>query len=188
MNDDELLMQLRDQRARVSMTVPVEQVIRRGRALRVRRRVSRLTVVSVAALAAVVVLLPLGHSSGHRSGLRLTAWTVVRRPNGVVDVTIRQLRDPAGLQRTLRADGVPASVIFGSGPSAGTDACQSYGHGQLLQKVITAPSTAPLHPQAHATALAIHPSALPSTVGVQIITNQTQVGIHLVVASQACTG
>jgi len=31
---------------------------------------------------------------------------------GDIKVTIRELRDPAGLQRTLRADGVPASVTF----------------------------------------------------------------------------
>ena len=32
--------------------------------------------------------------------------------NGDIDVTINQLKDPAGLQATLRADGLPAIVIF----------------------------------------------------------------------------
>ena len=34
MNDDELLRAVEEQRAKVSMTVPVEQVIRRGRTVR----------------------------------------------------------------------------------------------------------------------------------------------------------
>jgi hypothetical protein len=36
--------------------------------------------------------------------------------------------------------------------------------------------------------MVIHPSALSSAAGVQIITNQTRVGVHLVTASQGCTG
>lgn len=42
------------------------------------------------------------------------AWTVAKQADGNIHVTIRQLRDPAGLQRTLRADGVPAIVTFAS--------------------------------------------------------------------------
>ncbi len=34
------------------------------------------------------------------------------RADGTIAVTIRELRDPAGLQSRLRADGVPASVSF----------------------------------------------------------------------------
>jgi hypothetical protein len=47
------------------------------------------------------------------SPARLAAWTVTARPGGQVVVTICELRDPAGLQRTLRSDGVPATVRFG---------------------------------------------------------------------------
>ena len=50
----------------------------------------------------------------------LAAWTVVKQADGKVSVTIRQFRDPAGLQRKLRADGVPASVIFNPRLRAGT--------------------------------------------------------------------
>lgn len=44
--------------------------------------------------------------------MRLTAWTVTHKSGGLISVTIRELRDPAGLQRRLRADGVPATVRF----------------------------------------------------------------------------
>jgi len=39
----------------------------------------------------------------------LAAWTVLRRADGDIPVTIREWRDPAGLQRTLRADGCRSS-------------------------------------------------------------------------------
>ena len=40
------------------------------------------------------------------------AWTVRRAPDGTITVDVKQLRDPAGLQRTLRAEGVPAYVRY----------------------------------------------------------------------------
>jgi hypothetical protein len=43
----------------------------------------------------------------------LTAWTVTRQPDGSIKITIRDGRDPAGLQRKLRAAGIPASVHRG---------------------------------------------------------------------------
>ena len=39
MNDDELITTLREQRDKVPMNTPVEQIISRGRAVRARRRV-----------------------------------------------------------------------------------------------------------------------------------------------------
>ena len=193
MNDDELLTMVREQRTKVPMTVPVEQIISRGRAVRARRQIPGLAAVlavAAAAVVAVTALLP-GHQGRHQPGtnpgIELAAWTVVKHTDGSVDVTIRQLRDPAGLQRKLRADGVPASVIFGDTPNAQPNTCQSYGHPELLQRVIT-PSTAPGQPRGIAIVMTIHPSALPSNAGVQIITSQARVGVHLVAASQACTG
>ncbi|HZE15810.1 MAG TPA: hypothetical protein VE197_08915 [Mycobacterium sp.] len=162
------------------MTVPVEQIIRRGRVVRARRRACGLALLA-AALFAAIALLPSSHPS--RQGIQLAAWTVVKHTDGTVGVTIRELRDPAGLQRKLRADGVPVSVIFGDQPNP----CQSYGHPQVLSHVVT-PSTAPGKPQGVAVVMVIHPSALPNAAGVQIITNQTRVGIHLVTANHGCTG
>jgi hypothetical protein len=45
---------------------------------------------------------------------------VTKDPNGVIDVTIRQLKDPAALQVRLHADGVPTNVSF-SGPNPACD-------------------------------------------------------------------
>jgi len=53
MNDDELLTAVRERRAKISMTVPVEQVIRRGRTVRARRWIAVLT--ATAAVVAVAV-------------------------------------------------------------------------------------------------------------------------------------
>jgi hypothetical protein len=189
MNDDELLTMVKEQRTKVPMTVPVEQVIRRGRALRSRRRIPGLAgtlAVAAAAVFAITALLPGRHAS-HQSGFQLAAWTVVKHADGTVYVTIRELRDPDGLQRTLRADGVPASVIFGTSPNVQPNPCQSDGHPNLLPKVVK-PSTAPGQPRGHAIVMTIHPSAIPAGTGVQIITSHTSVGIHLVTASQGCTG
>jgi hypothetical protein len=187
MNDDELLTVVREQRAKVAMTVPVEQIIRRGRAVRSRRRVSGLAMLAAAVFAVTALLLSSSQPFSHRLGIQLAAWTVVKQADGTVDVTIRELRDPGGLQHKLRADGVPASVIFGDQPNVQSNPCQSYGHPDLLSNVVTF-STTPGQPQGDAIAMVIHPSALSSAAGVQIITNQTRVGVHLVTASQGCTG
>jgi hypothetical protein len=140
-----------------------------------------------AAVGAVALVVPFSHPSDHSSAVQLAAWTVSKQANGTVDVTIRELRDPIGLQQQLRSDGVPASVIFGDGPSSGSGPCQSYGQGQLLSQVVT-PSPTAEPADSNATAMTIHPSAIPSDAGIQIITNQTNVGFHLVVATPDCTG
>jgi hypothetical protein len=73
---------------------------------------------------AVAVLVP---GSGSSTGTaQLTAWTVTRHADGDISITIRQLRDPAGLQARLRADGVPASVTFASQQNP---ACRPYPGG-----------------------------------------------------------
>jgi hypothetical protein len=136
---------------------------------------------------------------------QLAAWTVVKQADGTVLVKIREFRDPAGLQSRLRADGVPASVVFYPGrlntsePLNGVsmyfknNPCQAYsgGQGQLL-KVVGGPP-----PQ-----ILIHPSALPSGAGVQYIASSNfgysstvgqpagpaAVVVWLVQASQQCTG
>ena len=69
-------------------------------------------------------------------GMHLTAWTVDKRADGTVYVRINQLRDPGGLQRKLRADGVPASVVFGNPMNVQQEPCQWYhgNHRGLLPK------------------------------------------------------
>jgi hypothetical protein len=166
MNDTELITTVRESVADVHAATPVAQIVSRGRAVRARRRIPRvagaLVIVAGTALA-VTALLPSGHpalvSSGHPgshpAGARLAAWTVTRQPNGDINVTINQLKDPAGLQATLRADGLPVSVTFsGSMLSA---SCQPYQAGTL--RAVT---------QIRGDGLVIDPSALPSGVGVAI--------------------
>jgi hypothetical protein len=222
MNNDELITTLRQQRGLVAMTTPVEQIISRGRTVRTRRRVrmaaGALGSAGAAAAIAVGVVLPAtsttasqlpGHLPGYRQpslptvsqpSIRLAAWTVTRLADGTIKVTFRQATDPAGLQRTLRADGVPASVTFTGHQNP---ACQPYAGGKGFAPFGSAPgpvgwSGSPSDPKAafnSPDAMVIHPSALPAGVGLQIWTSGTpggadnfQLNFGLVHASPQCTG
>ena len=148
MNDHDLITAVRDSFTDVHSDTPVEQIVRRSRTVRARRRVPALTAaVAVVAAAGLAVtwLLP-GHSATVQPGIHLTAWTVVKHADGTVYVRINQLRDPGGLQRKLRADGVPASVVFGNPMNVQQKPCQWYhgNHSGLLPKVV--PSIAPGQP------------------------------------------
>ena len=90
-----------------------------GAARRSRRRlaVPALIGVATAALAAAVTLAlvpgsPARHGGSQGGGATLAAWSVIRERHGLLRVTIRELRDPAGLQQILRAAGVPSNVRF----------------------------------------------------------------------------
>jgi hypothetical protein len=207
MNDDELFTTVRESFTAVHSATPVNQIVKRSRAVRARRffpGVAAAAAVAAGAALAVSMLTP----ASHQSTAQLAAWTVVRQADGTVSVTIRQFRDPAGLQRELRADGVPASVIFNPRLPAGApfrdlfhvknNPCQAYsgGQGQLL-KVVRGGSPHPF--REGSTLSVIHPSALPSGAGVQFIAtpntgyqNSSQkrfaLGVLLVQASQQCTG
>jgi hypothetical protein len=190
MNDDTLLTAVRDTFAGVRMDTPPEQIVRRGRAVRARRRLPRVAgaVAAVAGTAvAVTALLP----ASHQSETHLAAWTVTRQADGAILVTIRQLTDPAGLQRTLRADGVRASVTFDDQQNP---ACRNYSKpsSALTNSVIGMPLGY------HEPTLVIHPSNLPADAGLQIEAGRLEhpsqggiaisFGFGLVQASQACTG
>ena len=166
MNDSELSTAVRESVADIHSATPVAQIISRGRAVRARRRIPAVAgtlAVAAGTALAVAALLPSGHQglahSGHPGshavGVRLAAWTVTRQANGDIDVTINQLKDPAGLQATLRADGLPVNVTF-SGPML-SSSCQPYQTGPLM--AVT---------QIHGDVLVIDPSALPSGAGVAI--------------------
>jgi len=85
--------------------------------MRRRRRAPALATAAVAAAAgvglAVAAAVPGGSpaSNGHTRAA-LAAWTVTREHDGRVTVTVREVEDPAGLQRKLAAEGVPADVTF----------------------------------------------------------------------------
>ena len=185
MTDEELMTMVREQRTSVPMTTPVEQIISRGHAVRTRRRIPGVAgaLAGAAAVAlAVAALLPAGHQANRLPPFQLAAWTVVRHADGTVVVTVRQLRDPAGLQRTLRADGVPTTVtFFGHQPRA----CHRYSADQALMNKVFGESGPPL---------VIHPSALPDGTGVQLNPGHYPPGgpialaAGLVHASPQCTG
>ena len=185
MTDEELITMVRDQRGNVPMTTPVEQIISRGRAVRTRRRIPGIAgaVAGAAAVAlAVAALLPAGHQANRQPPMQLAAWTVVKHADGTVVVTVRQLRNPAGLQRTLRADGVPTTVtFFGHQPRA----CHRYSADQALMNKVFGESGPPL---------VIHPSALPDGTGVQLSPLHHPTGAPIALAaglvhtSPQCTG
>ena len=177
MNDTELSTAVRDSVAGVHAATPVEAIISRGGGVRARRRIplaAGARAVAAGAAVAVTTLAPVGHSglvpssrpglaasgtpgSSHSSRVQLAAWTVAKRANGDIDVTVNQLKDPAGLQATLRADGLPASVSF-SGPMVGAS-CRPYAASRGTLRTVA---------QFHGDSIAIDPSALPSGTGVAI--------------------
>ncbi len=195
MNDQELITAVKQSVSGVHMRVPAEQIVRRSRAIRSRRRIpavaGALAVAAGAALAVTSTLVPSGQAS-HQPAAQLAAWTVTKQANGDIKVTIRELRDPVGLQRTLRTDGVPASVTFAGQQNP---ACQGYPAGgsqsqrrHLLGSVVTLPASG-------AYVMVIHPSALPSGAGLQIFSSFENIpasaqgaAVRLVQASPQCTG
>jgi hypothetical protein len=74
--------------------------------------------VAAAALAAVALVLTSGPvavpsqngTARHSASVVTTAWTVREDADGTVTIYLRQYTDPAGLQQTLRADGINAIV------------------------------------------------------------------------------
>jgi hypothetical protein len=186
MNDDELTTMVCESFTGVHTTTPVEQIASRGRAARARRRIPALAgalAVATGAALATTSLLPGTHQASPQPPAQLAAWTVTRQADGNIRVTIRELRNPAGLQSKLRADGVPASVtlIGQQNPS-----CRRYPASPGLLGRVISPSFEALPaphqgPQANmpgealslVIVMLIHPSALPSGVGVQLATTFT---------------
>ena len=192
MNDDDLITLVRQQRDQLPMDVPVEQITRRGRTVRARRRVPALAAGALASAAAAtlaVTTLTTGPAAAPHA--QLAAWTVSKHADGDVYVTVRELRDPAGLQRTLRADGVPATV----GASRPAPPCRvnHVSRGELK-------AIGQFHPHGRADVLVIRPSAIPRGLGLYIFdragartphTNPWLPGpmsVGLVKDTPACTG
>ena len=198
------LQQMADDAASQARPLAAAEVIRRGDR-RHRRSITRLSLGGLSAtgvVAAVIISLialpPASRQASHPAHAQLAAWTVVKQADGTIFVKIRELRDPAGLQATLRADGVPASVVFYPGrPVAGQSAwafvhfknnpCQEYSGGESqAQNVVRGGS--PL------TGMFLYPSAIPNGAGVQIVATRNLSGPPfplfewLVQASPQCTG
>jgi hypothetical protein len=109
MNDDELMTAVREPLADVHLTTPLDEITRRGKTLRNRRRlrgVTGVTAVAGAIAVAAALLVPGGTSTP-------PPWTVTKVSDDTIKVTINDLKDPEGLEQELRADGIPARVEFG---------------------------------------------------------------------------
>ncbi|HET7248170.1 MAG TPA: hypothetical protein VFJ07_25410 [Streptosporangiaceae bacterium] len=177
-------------------------------ALPYRRRrfaVPALIGVAVTAMAVALALDLTGSPAAPRQGgVTLAAWSVVKEPHGLLKVTIRQLRDPAGLQRTLAADGVAANVRFVHHffqPSNSNDVpkgclpphLSSAAIAKVDEKLI--PSNVPVP---GSDAFIFRPSAIPDGVGLYLKAWAPKPGTHsaatlsmeinLVQASHRCTG
>jgi hypothetical protein len=210
----EELQRIADDAACRARPLAADDVIRHGQRRHRRSIVGRsFCALSVAGAVAAVVLamtalVPAGRPAGHQPTAQLAAWTVVKQADGNISVTIRELKDPAGLQRTLRADGVPASVTL---VNQQNEACQPYPGGTprhgvtpLLKRVfpvpyenlsLTPPPAQPTQgpPPAppSSSIVVIDPSALPGHAGVQIGVSPNGKALLLpqvVYASLQCTG
>jgi hypothetical protein len=163
----------------------------------------RLATGVIAGAAGVALVIGLGvsgvfGSASHLAHAQMAAWTVTKKADGAIFLKIRELRDPAALQRKLRADGIPASVVFHPGPPAEVvnpwrflqfknNPCLEYSGGEgQAQNVVRGGS--PL------TGMFLYPSAIPNGAGVQIVATRNVGGPPfplfewLVQASPQCSG
>lgn len=200
MNDDEVITAVREQRDKVPSRTSVDQIVRRGRAVRARRFITR-GAGALALVAGAAVALTSLTPAGHQPIAKPPAWTVARLTDGSISVRIRQLADPAGLQRALRADGVPATVTL---PGHLNRACRPYPASKAVLHMVFLPPPGPA--PARTVWVVIDPSALPAGTGARIAVpefvhfQQVVAGerppssalprplLDLVHASPACTG
>lgn len=196
MNDNDLITALRDSFTDVHSGTPVERIVTRSRAVRARRRIPGLAgalAVVAAVVLAVITLVPASHQPSHHPRIQLAAWTVVKLHNGDIRVHIfRLLHHPAALQRRLRAEGVPASVVTRRPGLTAASPCRLYPASHaLLIKVF--PGSYVLRPPPSSGVIVIRPSALPRATGVQLAGSSRQGEVEvaapiLVHASPRCTG
>lgn len=167
---------------------------------------------AAAAVAAVValVLMPGSTAPGHpgdRGGATLAAWSVIKEQHGLVRVTIRELRDPAGLQAMLRAAGVPSNVRFLHHNFMATTSTHGLPKGCLNPRMSNTANALlqekimpgiPLPQLASGVVVSIRPAAIPRGIGLYVkawaASPGTQSGeslslqIDLVRATARCTG
>ena len=137
MNDTEPLTTVKGSFAEVRADTPLTAIERRGREVRARRRRG------------------------------LAAWTVTEKPPGIIEIKIRELKDPVGLQRGLRSDGIPAFVRFQNQNLPGClnlPPVTRRGQ-QLSQKIFPEPDNAQ---EADNVAMVIDAAAIPPGVGLWI--------------------
>src|ERR1700739_1499481 len=116
MNDDELLAAMRDSLTSVKdsltdvhMDRPVAAITGRARARRLRRGLAGGGLGAVALGTRLSIALSGGTSPAARAvHVSLEAWSVSTTSDGQVELTVRELRDKALLERTLAEAGIPA--------------------------------------------------------------------------------
>lgn len=121
MNDDELLTAVRSSLTGVKESLADVHLNRSAEAIRARARGRRLrrglSGAGAGGLAVGVglglALNPSGAATARSVHVNLDAWSVNTTASGAVDLTLRELRDPALLRQTLADAGVPAVVNFG---------------------------------------------------------------------------
>ena len=197
-NDAEVITAVRASYAEIHLDVPLDVIVRRGRRLRAQRRLPGLAGAAGTAAALELAVAALVPGSGSMGTGRLAAWTVVSQQDGSVRVALRgaQIRDVAGLQDKLRADGIPARVtrIGYLRPPLSVPGCQvsgdwSAGPGgisyALWHKIFYGPHTG----QQSNHAFWVYRSAIPHGLGVLVdIYYDGTFGLYTVKASPQCTG
>jgi hypothetical protein len=163
MNDDEVLAAARrsligvaDSLTDVRMDRPVDQLMARARARRLRRGLAAAGVAGVAvAVAAGVAVIP-GHNgpaSAKAVHVDLAAWSVNTTGTGVVEVTIRQMDNLKLLGKTLQDAGVPSLITSGAICSPRADDVPA----AVQNAVIVNPSDLP-----RGVMIGIRPAAIPA--------------------------
>jgi hypothetical protein len=204
-DDAEVISVVKASYAEIHMDVPLDVIVRRGRRLRAQRRLPGLAAaaVIVAALALAVAAVVPGSGratapAGSTGTERSAAWTVVSHPNGSVRVALQwpSVRDVAGLQDKLRADGIPARVarfthlhlpLDVPGCSVFRDWSARPGGVSytLWRKIFYGPHTG--RQSDHA--FWVYRSAIPRGLGVLVdIYYDGSFGLYVVKASPQCTG
>ena len=124
---------------------------------------------AAAAAACAAIVAPALVPAGSPGAFVTAAWAVQPNPDGTVTVSIKEFRDPAALQRDLRADGIPA-IVRTDGIPAIENAPPPPIHGGLRFCAISVadlPETighAAVHPvkARRSFIFIIHPAAIPA--------------------------
>lgn len=219
MNDEALREAIRGSFDDVRMEVPAGALAARGDRRRTRRRMvtAGATAVTAAAAAAVAVTVAAPAAAPHTpaaaphtpasatagsssrataatpakpSGATLAAWTVTKMDNGTLKINIRQMRDPSGLQATLRADGARVVVTDSLGNPAGCDEWKG-GDYRMGGDVVRMANETGL-PSPDGLEMFLRPSDIPSGAALWIAIDGKQVpgptGFGYVTATAACLG
>jgi hypothetical protein len=210
MNDEALREAVRGSFDDVRMRVPVSTLAARGDRLRGRRKMIAAGAGAAAAAAAVLIVTEAvpaaaphsptaatvrpsqrvtAPSSSRPSHATLAAWSVTRMHDGTLKVTIRELRDPAGLQTELRADGASVVVTDSLATPAG---CEEWkGSDYRMGDVVRMANETGL-PSPNGLEMYLSPSDIPSGAALWIAVDGNEVpgptGFGYFTATPACLG